>query len=42
MDGHKREDIKDYWQNVFLPLIALYARKMMQWEPSGPEAELML
>ena len=39
MDGHERQDVKDYRQNVFLPLMALHGRKMVTWEPLDPLAE---
>jgi len=33
--------VKDYHQNIFLPLMALHARKMVQWKPSESGSELM-
>lgn len=41
MDGHERQDVKDYRQNVFLPLMALHADKMVCWEPKKSEPGLV-
>jgi hypothetical protein len=41
MDGHERQDVKDYRQDIFLPLMALHAQKMVHWEPSESESGLM-
>ena len=30
MDGHEREDVKDYRQRIFLPKMASYERRMVQ------------
>jgi len=35
MDGHERPDIVKYRNNVFLPLMALFERCMVQWKPEG-------
>jgi hypothetical protein len=37
MDGHERNDVVDYRQNVFLPLMEGYERKMAKYE--GPDLE---
>jgi len=31
MDGHERPDVVEYWNNVFLPLMALFEQRMAQW-----------
>jgi len=31
MDGHERPDVVEYWNNVFLPLMASFERRMVQW-----------
>jgi len=31
-DGHEREDVKDYRNNVFLPQMAVYKARMMEWD----------
>ena len=36
MDGHKRPDVIEYRNNVFLLLMALFERRMAQWKPEGP------
>jgi hypothetical protein len=36
MDGHERLDIVEYRNNVFLPLMASFERRMAQWKPEGP------
>jgi hypothetical protein len=41
MDGHERQDVKDYRQNIFLPLMALHARRMVTWEPSESGSDLV-
>jgi hypothetical protein len=35
IDGYKRPDIVKYRNNVFIPLIALYERHMVQWKSKG-------
>jgi hypothetical protein len=35
MDGHERPDIVEYRNNVFLPLMALYKTRMVQWKAKG-------
>jgi len=37
MDGHERPDVMEYCSNVFLPLMALLERRMVQWDFSGSE-----
>jgi len=37
MDGHKREDVKTYRQDVFLPKMAEYERMMVKWMLVGSE-----
>ncbi len=37
MDGHERPDVMEYRSNVFLPLMALLERRMVQWDSSGSE-----
>ena len=32
MDGHERKDVKEYRENVFLPLMASFERRMVRWE----------
>jgi len=32
MDGHEREDVKKYRQEVFLPAMAEYERRMVHYE----------
>jgi hypothetical protein len=41
MDGHERPDIVEYQNNVFLPLMALFKRCMVQWRPEGEGTELV-
>jgi hypothetical protein len=41
MDGHKRPDTVEYWNNVFLPLMASFERCMVQWRLEGKGTELM-
>jgi len=41
IDGHERLNIVKYWNNVFLPLMALLERHMVQWRPEGEDAELV-
>ena len=41
MDGHERQDVKDYRQNIFLPLMALHTRRMVTWEPSESKSDLV-
>jgi hypothetical protein len=36
MDGHERPDVVEYRDNVFLPLMASFERRMAQWKPEGP------
>ena len=36
MDGHKRPDIVEYRNDVFLPLMASFERRMAKWRPEGP------
>jgi len=36
MDGHERPDVVEYRNNVFLPLMASFERRMVQWRPEGP------
>ena len=36
MDGHKRPDIVEYWNNMFLLLMASFERCMAKWRPEGP------
>ena len=35
MDGHERPDVIKYRDDVFLPLMASYERRMVQWKPEG-------
>jgi len=35
MDSHERPDIVEYRNSEFLPLMALYKRRMVQWKPKG-------
>jgi len=35
MDGHERLDIMEYWKNMFLPLMALHEKNMVQWAMNG-------
>ncbi len=37
MDGHEREDVKTYRQDVFLPKMAEYERMMVKWLLVGSE-----
>ena len=37
MDGHERPDVVEYRSNIFLPLMALLERRMVQWDFSGSE-----
>ncbi len=39
MDGHERPDVIEYCINIFLPLMALLERRMVQWVLR--ESELM-
>jgi hypothetical protein len=31
-DGHGREDVKKYWNNVFLPLMSSIEDRLMEWD----------
>ena len=35
IDGHERPDVVKYRNSKFLPLMALYERRMVQWKPEG-------
>ena len=35
MDSHERPDIIKYQDDVFLPLMALYERRMVEWKSEG-------
>ena len=35
MDGHEREDVRKYRQDIFLPAMACYEARMVQFE--GPK-----
>jgi hypothetical protein len=35
MDGHKRPDVVKYRNDIFLPLMASYKRRMVQWRAKG-------
>jgi len=35
MDGHECDDVKKYWQEVFLPAMATFEQHMVHFE--GPE-----
>jgi len=37
MDGHKREDVKKYRDEVFLPKMKSFERRMVHWEPKDTE-----
>ena len=37
MDGHERQDMKEYQQNVFLPQMAKYEKAMVKWRLVGSE-----
>ena len=37
MDGHERPDVMEYWNNTFLPLMALHKKNMVQWAANGSE-----
>ncbi len=39
MDGHERPDVVEYQNNVFLPLMALFKRCMVQWRLEGEGTE---
>ncbi|KAI6113506.1 hypothetical protein EV401DRAFT_1890177 [Pisolithus croceorrhizus] len=39
MDGHEHEDVKKYWQEVFLPMMATFESHMVHFE--GPELQCM-
>jgi hypothetical protein len=41
MDSHERLDVVEYQNNIFLPLMALFKRHMMQWRLEGEGTELM-
>ena len=36
MDGHERPDVVEYRNNMFLPLMVSFERRMVQWKPEGP------
>jgi len=36
MDGHERPDVVEYRNNVFLPLMASFERRMAKWRPEDP------
>jgi hypothetical protein len=31
-DGHEREDVKEYWNNLFLPLMSSLEDQLMEWD----------
>lgn len=33
-DGHEREDVVAYWQDIFLPLMATLTPRMRKWDSS--------
>ena len=37
MDGHERPDVMEYRNKVFLPLMASFERRMVQWVSEGSE-----
>lgn len=37
IDGHKRNNVKMYWKEKFLPDMAEYEQHMVKWLPDGPE-----
>ena len=39
MDGHERKDVKEYWDDVFLPLMASFERQMVHWDLKGSKLE---
>jgi hypothetical protein len=41
MDGHKREDVREYQSHVFLPLMELLERRMAKWVPQPRSPGLM-
>jgi hypothetical protein len=42
MDGHERLDVMEYQKNMFLPLMALHEKNMVQWVVNGSNlAKLM-
>jgi hypothetical protein len=41
MDGHERLDIVEYQNNAFLPLMASFERRMVQWRLEGEGTELV-
>ncbi|KAF8335676.1 uncharacterized protein EI90DRAFT_3152738 [Cantharellus anzutake] len=36
-DGHECEDVVNYWQTVFLPAMAEYAKSTRKWDMNGEE-----
>ena len=41
IDGHEREDVKEYRSHVFLPLMKLLERHMTEWVPQPGTPELV-
>ncbi|KAF9508926.1 hypothetical protein BS47DRAFT_1373594 [Hydnum rufescens UP504] len=41
-NGHKREDVTQYHQSVFLPTMAEYTKSMQKWDDEGNEEVPML
>ena len=35
IDGHERDDVVDYWNNIFLPALKYFEKQMSKFE--GPE-----
>lgn len=39
-DGHERPDVVDYWQNVFLPTMALHCHRLVEYEVGNLNKEV--
>ena len=39
-DGHERPDVVDYWQNVFLPTMALHHHRLVEYEVGNLNKEV--
>ena len=39
MDGHERDDVREYQNNVFLHNMALFKKRMVRWEFNNSKLE---
>jgi hypothetical protein len=42
MDGHERPNVIEYQKNMFLPLMALYKKNMVQWVVNGSNSAKLM